>query len=133
MRPLKVKRIVFFHRKSPKNIRNQRLACPTVSSRACGPTAKTWVVPAVGAPLGFSAQVFSFGGRLFSSWRFAPARKKIFGPLRGPRSAPETENPRGAGVAAATPFTHLAACSGPLWYWDDLGLACVESVYLSLN
>ncbi|KAI1733287.1 hypothetical protein Ddc_02211 [Ditylenchus destructor] len=32
----------------------QRLACPTVSSRAFGPTAKTWVVPAGGAPLGFS-------------------------------------------------------------------------------
>ncbi|KAI1691416.1 hypothetical protein Ddc_24242 [Ditylenchus destructor] len=107
----------------------QRLACPTVSSRAFGPTAKTWVVPAVGAPLGFSVS----GADVF--WvALRATQKTIFGPLRGPRSGPETENPREAGVATAGPFTHLAACSGPLWYWDDLGLACVESVvWLSLG
>ncbi|KAI1714278.1 alcohol dehydrogenase groES-like domain-containing protein [Ditylenchus destructor] len=87
---------------------------PTVSSRAFGPTAKTWVVPAGGAPLGFSV---------------SGAER---GPLRGPRSAPETENPRGAGPATAGPFTHLAACSGPLWYWDGLGLACVESMFVDI-
>ncbi|KAI1721809.1 hypothetical protein Ddc_08278 [Ditylenchus destructor] len=60
--------------------------------------------------------------------RLRRTQKTSFGPLRGPRSAPETENPRGVGPAAAGPFTHLAACSGPLWYWDGLGLACVESM-----
>ncbi|KAI1708398.1 hypothetical protein Ddc_14366 [Ditylenchus destructor] len=108
----------------------QRLACPTVSSRAFGPTAKRWVVPAGGCPLGFS----DTGPDVFWVRRLRRRiQKTSFGPLRGPRSGPETENPRGAGPAAAGPFTHLAACSGPLWYWDGLGLACVESmVWLSV-